>query len=485
MDKKPGAIAVAFVPHRQTEPAKVLSGTGAASGRTAERLYTIAHSLIVVPWALPVRVLTTRTAQRVLLAVAVLDISFQVQKHFFLREDLMNLGSLGGLQVSVTNLALIGLYVAWLTSVAIRARSFMPLRANVNRVTLPAALLLLFYAASLLVARDVTLGAFEVCNVLVLFLLFLYVAETTTSREDVLFIVRALLIGLILQSCLMLAQAGGLIGDTQFFGIEARADFGGDGRVSGTIGSPNPAAAYLSMMMAVALGAMLVEGRRVDKWLASIGLAMAAVPLIFTFSRGGWLSFLAVLATFMIFGGRRVPRKTVAALFVALILLAIPFRGAIEERLYGDDNGSAASRMPLNKLAGAMIADHPVLGIGANNFALAMEPYIARSFSGDWLYTVHNTYLLVWAETGVGGLIVFVWLLVAIVRQGFRCSNLHDPLFGSLALGCAAGVIGFIVQMNFEPVRSGSAIELMFLFGGLVTAMSRMSEGHNAVSQVA
>lgn len=172
-----------------------------------------------------------------------------------------------------------------------------------------------------------------------------------------------------------------------------------------------------------------------------------------------------------------------AAAVLALLVLAIPFRGVISERLYGDDKGSAASRMPLNDLATAMIADHPLLGVGANNFALAMEPYKAHSFSGDFFYTVHNTYLLVCAETGIGGLVVFLWFLIAVLRQGFKCSRLRDPLFAPLALGCFAAVVGLMVHMNFEPFGSGPEMDVLWLFAGLVTAMTSLSANPLAASR--
>jgi putative inorganic carbon (hco3(-)) transporter len=456
-----------------------------ALSRGAERLYSAAAALIIVPVALPiVRILTTRKAQRVLLAIAVFNIQARVSKHLFLREDALNLGSLGGLEISLTNMALIGLYLAWLVGIAIRSRAVAPQRRSSSKVTLPASLLLFFFTLSLFAADDLALGVFLVCSVLVQFLLYWYVAQTTISRDDLLFIVRILLIGLILQSIFMLAQSGGLIGDIDAFGIKAQAEFGGENRVSGTLGSPSHAAAYLAMMMVFALGVMLADVGKRDKYLASAGLAAATLPLILTLSRGGWISFFVGLAALVIFGGRRVPKKAVAAAVVALILLAIPFRGVISERLYGDDNGSAASRMPLNDLATAMIADHPLLGVGANNFALAMEPYRAHSFSGDFFYTVHNTYLLVWTETGIGGLIALVWFLVAVVRQGSRCWKSRDPLLAPLALGCVAAVAGLTVHMNFEPFGSGPAVDVLWLFAGLVTAMARLSVSPLAVSRV-
>ncbi|MGB9512394.1 MAG: O-antigen ligase family protein, partial [Candidatus Acidiferrum sp.] len=454
--------------------------------RKSEQLCTTAISWSIATLSLPLVVLASRRVRRVLLATVVLNIPLRVEKHFFIRQDAGDLGSLGGLQISLTNIALTVLYVAWLLRIVIQSRSSAPQRRSLSKVTFPAVLLLVFYALSLFIARDVGLGVFEVCSVLELFFLYLYISKTTNAREDVLFIVRLLLIGLLIQSLLMLAQVGGLIGDIQFFGLKARSEFpgvAGDLRISGTIGAPNAAAAYLAMMMAVALGVLLANVRLADKYLAGIGLAMATVPLIFTLSRGGWLSFLVGLAAIMIFGRRRVPWKSVGVLTVILLLLVIPFSGIIAERLSGDDNGSAASRIPLNHLAAVMIADHPLSGAGANNFAVAMEPYLAHNFSGDFLYTVHNTYLLIWAETGIGGLIAFIWLLIAIVRQGYRCWSLRDPLCAPLALGCAAAVMVFMVQINFEPTRSRAESHLIWLFAGLITAMIRMSVGPPAVPQ--
>jgi hypothetical protein len=44
-----------------------------------------------------------------------------------------------------------------------------------------------------------------------------------------------------------------------------------------------------------------------------------------------------------------------------------------------------------------------------------------------------------------------------------------------MSLGCAAAIMGFMIQMNFDPFRSGGAGHLIWLFGGLVTVMYRLS----------
>src|SRR5208337_4193866 len=166
--------------------------------RAAERVCAHVISLILAQVAAPITILATRRVQRVLLTIVVLNISLGVEKHLFLRQDAADLGSLGGLQISLTNIALTGLYVAWLVRSIVQSGSFAPQRLKLNRVALPAVLFLLFCAVSLVVAGDTTLGVFGFVSVIERFLLFLYIATAITSDEDVLFIFRILLIGLVI-----------------------------------------------------------------------------------------------------------------------------------------------------------------------------------------------------------------------------------------------------------------------------------------------
>src|ERR1035438_1531334 len=252
----------------------VRARSNATIGRAVERVCTCALSLALRALVFPAVALTSRKLQRALLAIIVLNISWQIQKYFFLREDVANLGSMGGLQISLTNIALAGLYAAWLIESVIHRGSGEPEKQHLSAVTISAALFVLFCALSILVASDATLGAFEVSSVLerflltlgafevssVLerFLLYIYIVHKVGSREDLLFVTRVFLIGLIIQSFLMLAQAGGLLPTVDWYGIKARTDFAGDPRVSGTIGSPNTAAAYLAMSMVFAFSVLLL-----------------------------------------------------------------------------------------------------------------------------------------------------------------------------------------------------------------------------------
>jgi O-antigen ligase len=345
----------------------------------------------------------------------------------------------------------------------------------VTPVTVFAGLYVIFCAASLFAASDVTLGAFEVLNILERFLLYVYIVCRVRSREDILFIVRIALGGLIIQTLLMLAQIAGIVGTIDWYGVKAQTEFFGDRRVSGTLGSPNPAAAYLAMYMVFAFGILLSGARQRDRYLSGAGLLLAIVPLLFTLSRGGWLSSLVGMMIVLFCDKSRANRRLVAVTIASSIVLVTLFIVPVEGRLFGDDHGSAASRLPLNELALAMIEDHPLVGVGANNFSLGMRPYLAHSFSGEFIYTVHNCYLRVWAETGLGGLIAFVSFMIAVIYKAFRTWQMQDNLLSAMALGCAAAVTGSMVQMTVEPFRGGGAGHCLWLFGGLVVVMYRLS----------
>ena len=76
------------------------------------QIYTAAVSAMILALFAPLVALTSRKVERGLLAVVLLNLPLQIAKHFFIREDAEDMGSIGGLEVSLSNLALGGLYLA-------------------------------------------------------------------------------------------------------------------------------------------------------------------------------------------------------------------------------------------------------------------------------------------------------------------------------------------------------------------------------------
>ena len=70
-----------------------------------------------------------------------------------------------------------------------------------------------------------------------------------------------------------------------------------------------------------------------------------------------------------------------------------------------------------------MLKDHPLLGVGLNNFTVRMSEYGEVSGWARFLQPVHNVYLLIAAETGILGLILFLCLLFSVFRLLWRSKN--------------------------------------------------------------
>jgi O-antigen ligase len=146
------------------------------------------------------------------------------------------------------------------------------------------------------------------------------------------------------------------------------------------------------------------------------------------------------------------------------------FGQRLEERLLADE-GSAHARVPLMKLALSMAEDHPVLGVGANNFPVRIPEYAGWDLRGQWLYTVHNRYLVVWSETGTPALICYVWFLVAACLQGRRIWRARDRFLSPLALGLSCALLGLMAHMLVEVFRGRAILQLLFVVAALLACM--------------
>jgi O-antigen ligase len=448
----------------------------------------------------PLLLLCRDRVRKFLLALTLLSTSLPIGIHLGYREDMADLGALGGLSISVTTFALVGL---WLPALLIPSASPQTRGTQGGwKASMPLSLYLLFSALSLLGARDVSLGFYEVALICQLLLLHIYIASYICSRGDLLLILRYFLFGLAIQALIMLSLAAGLaessffkaetvVDDQSVAGVTRRLNLCGfkaridedlmthRTRVGGSLGSPNEAAAYLTAGIGIAAGVLLSSLKREYRALAIAASGLGTAALMLTFSRGGWIALVVttgVLGYFSLRGrcGRVAWKVPVTVAIVLVLLVGLLFGSAIRTRLMEDDNGSALSRVPLMKLAGLIIEDHPLLGAGANNFPVAMQDYLTRGFSGEFVYSVHNKYLLVWSETGVGGLVAFVWFLIAIIRRGMRLSCYNDVFISPVALGCVAAVAGEMLHMFVDIFRSEPTLQLLCIISGLLVALERL-----------
>lgn len=158
--------------------------------------------------------------------------------------------------------------------------------------------------------------------------------------------------------------------------------------------------------------------------------------LLYSFSRGAYAAFLVSL----VFLGLFRERKLLLGALVLLIAWQVFLPMAVQERItmtYQQGEGldsSAQERVSLWQDALSLVSRDPVFGIGFDTYEFLHRVGIYED--------THNYYLKVMVETGIVGLLIFLWLLLKSFRLGFRLyREAEDPFLKSLGLGFACMIV--------------------------------------------
>jgi O-antigen ligase len=134
------------------------------------------------------------------------------------------------------------------------------------------------------------------------------------------------------------------------------------------------------------------------------------------------------------------------------------------------------TRAQLNQIAYNMIIAHPVMGVGQNNFMQVIRSYDTTGVTLHNLEPVHNVFLLIAAETGLIGLMLFLLLLGAVLLACWRVSSGHSRLLSASAIGLI-GVMMAIVITNMADVhlRLDGFFAFFWCLLGLVLAVENLA----------
>jgi O-antigen ligase len=202
-------------------------------------------------------------------------------------------------------------------------------------------------------------------------------------------------------------------------------------------------------------------------------LALMAAGLVLSFSRSAWLGLLCgVIYLLMCRAGavRRPARRTMligAGIgLVVTALLAIDW-DAVSVRLWPPGNRlewfSVQQRLSLLRTSFEVIARHPLMGVGGNNYALAAAPFLARGANAQ--LPVHSTYLLAQAELGPLGSVAWLVLmglpaLELARRMGRRRAGFPSPSVSATSAGPLARKQGTGMEGSDTVSGAGAATTL-------------------------
>jgi tetratricopeptide (TPR) repeat protein len=302
--------------------------------------------------------------------------------------------------------------------------------------------------------------------------------------------------------------------------------FGGDpipweksGRILSSFGNPTYFAAYLILLFPIGLSLVLAPSPsaatpprrrlwgRALLWKPALGLLAGAMLLclVWTYTRAAWVGgalgvFLNLVAVLYLGKrgkrGKRLVWLPVAGIFLLLVIggTAVAFRVPRSQllRLLPVAKGAKFSDiMYVNywQAAWETFLAHPLLGTGPGTYRVYSFPHVRESWYKRAAIELlvpthaHAAFLEVLSDTGVVGLLVFLWLLAAaagtavvlFLRPG-------EAWWRFLAAGLFSGAFAFLAQ-NLAGVTfyvTGAAM-FFWLALGLLTASNSIRAGEQGV----
>ena len=186
--------------------------------------------------------------------------------------------------------------------------------------------------------------------------------------------------------------------------------------------------------------------------------------------KSGWMTALAGVAVVVWFYSRRW------GILLALIGIIPAFQvisGAI-----ASDSYSVSTRVEAWLILKEIVLVSPILGMGFANYYWYTPLFPIRGFAVR--FNSHNNFVDIVAQTGVLGLLCFVWFFIELAILGLRLRDRVPPGFtrafvygagGGLVATAVAGMLGdwvlpFVYNIGFSGVRTG--IFAWIFLGGLV-----------------
>ncbi len=227
-------------------------------------------------------------------------------------------------------------------------------------------------------------------------------------------------------------------------------------RSAGPIGDPNFYALVLALIIPIAIYRMRDERSNLLKLAAGGCTLVVLAAIALTYSRGGIVTVLVAIVLSAIL--LRPRAKQVVAVGLVLLLLVAVLPGDVVGRLATLSKGDTSinDRVGSEKVAVAIFLDHPIVGVGANNFAATYFPYALRLNVPGAANKPHNTYLAIAAETGVLGLATFVTamslLVLALWRRRVAAQRVGDREAEGLAATMLLVLLTYLIGVAFLPI---------------------------------
>lgn len=271
-----------------------------------------------------------------------------------------------------------------------------------------------------------------------------------------------------------------------------------DGRASGPFVNAN----YLAMYLVPAVTALwilivrgILNGFRPKRFFAGVALAILySITMLMTQSYGAMLAVMAALLFYLVFvlflHKREGQLRKLAVLkkisyflgilaLIAVLSASVLYAGTAKWQKFLDFGGRSSNsvRLQVYQIAGTMIGQSPILGLGLGQFEPQYNlraPEILGHAPHEWVMIhPHDTLLSFWVNLGLAGVIFYLLVVVLVGRELWRERSYEMRMFKLIGVcmflamvlhglvdtyffkNDLAMVFWLVVGLVFLPVESG------------------------------
>jgi O-antigen ligase len=261
-------------------------------------------------------------------------------------------------------------------------------------------------------------------------------------------------------------------------------------RLSSSITNPNELASVLVAALVLSFGlAVALKDMPLARLGALCAGALCTAGIFLTGSRGGLVALGVAMVAFLIVGARW--RGRLALVLVAVVLAGVGyynFAASPEIRSHVSTVGSGTGRLDLWTVGWRMVEDEPLRGVGAGNFTVSSVHYLLQPGAierADYIVgapkVVHNTYLQLWTELGLVGLVLFVlvvgFCLYAALNAARSFSRQGDERMEIVARALFVALAGLLAADFFGSRLNNKEVWLLLGLAPALLAIARSREG--------
>ncbi len=208
-------------------------------------------------------------------------------------------------------------------------------------------------------------------------------------------------------------------------------------------------------------------------------IPLTMITVVLTRSRGGTLAMGMMVMVLVWRSRNRLLGFTIAGLAACAVFALAPkeYKARIASIKDYEQEGSAAGRLKAWAVAGRMISDNPLTGVGFRRFQMNYLQYepnpSAEQVAGEGTIVAHNSYLQIWAECGTPAFLMYIslillslldiWRVRKEARRRYHASwilsycTMFEAMLATFMLGSV-----FLNRAHFDLIYHYVAIILVF-----------------------